>query len=401
MIHGFDSAKRKRLKSGGVYFLYLFISLSGLFLADISAAQVQKTLLKPLIKLSTDKIWQRQQVLLRYELKTDDPFARLEVEPFKQAGFTIIPYDLERVEGKNSTRLILKWAIYPFIAGEQRLQLPRIRYRPNHGRIETLESQTVLLKVRPLPVYVPPTMPVGKIAINKDWQGGRFIHNGELQQWKVTIKGEGVAAQTMPPLSRQIKTSPSLLILPLQHKRDTTKQANGILQQVRYTIPFKATKNGFVSFPSISIQYFEPSSGKLETSTLNMPWVISLSGWLYVLIIGAITLVIILITFLAYQWIRPLFLKRKEQKRVLQQLANANDYQAVRKAMNHLSVLNGWESNPSLAKFAARWTARYGESSELNTIIRQLQAAEFSPKKQSDNEADRIQRLSQNLMKLI
>ncbi len=402
---------RKAIKRWGVYFLTLLLLPVWLFSPSFVSAQESSAELKGLqepqvtISLSSrhtkNTLWQREQLLVTLEVKTDDPFSRLDVDDFKQAGFSIISYPLERLEGKHITRLVQKWAVYPFIAGEQQLQLPRIRYRPNRGRIKTLESKTLHFKVRPLPIYVPPTMPVGKIHINSDWQGGRLIRTNRLQSWRLRLSGGGVMSQTMPPISQQLDSNQSVMVLPIQQQRLAVKQDHGITQEVTYTIPFKVIKNGRVSFPPVAIQYFDPTTGKLEKSKLAMPMVVSLNGWLYALLFTIPLLLVIILTKIIYQQIRRMILRSKEKKRLLSLFETAENYQQIRDAIRQLSSFLGWDNNISLEQFAMRWAESYGESAKLNKIIKKLQILAFSAELTGQKEQKMIQILSHDLMKLV
>jgi len=224
----------------------------------------------PTIELSqsAQQVWQRQQVLITLVVKSTDPFARLETEPFKQKGFSIIPFDLQRVESSKQTLLTLKWAVFPFIAGKQTLNLPRVRYRPNSGRMQTLNLNAVNLNVRRLPLYVSPTMPVGKITLKNIWNEGWFVTSQNLLEWQITEIGKQVAKQFIPPLTRQLNSTDAVDILPLQKSDKILKTDTGISYQRHYTVPLKARHSGFISLPEINIQYFEPVSGKLEKAHL-------------------------------------------------------------------------------------------------------------------------------------
>ncbi len=335
---------------------------------------------KPTIKLSqsAQQVWQRQQVLITLEVVSDDPFARLEVEPFKQQGFSIIPFDLQRVESNNLTTLTLKWAVFPFVSGKHFLQLPRVRYRPNSGRKQTLALETPNLTVRRLPVYVSPTMPVGKIELVNDWNEGWLVSTGELLEWKVKVIGNGVAEQTMPPLSRQLTSNQSAKIFLLKNTKNSYKTDTGINYQKLYTVPLKASKSGLLNLPNIEVQYFEPNSGKLEKVLLNPPFILALNKWLRGFIILSILALLGFLIIIGFKKLKRVYRKRREQKQALHKLSQATNYAQIRTALNQYTLAKGWGENLALEKLPLLHAQQGEKSSQLKDTINKLQAIEFS-----------------------
>jgi hypothetical protein len=334
----------------------------------------------PVIKLSqsAQQVWQRQQVLITLEVITDDPFARLEVDSFKQQGFSIIPFDLQRVESNKQTILTLKWAIFPFVSGKHLLQLPRVRYRPNSGRKQTLALKTPSLTVRRLPVYVPPTMPIGKIELVSYWDEGWLVSTGELLEWKLKVIGNGVAEQTMPPLSRQLTSNQSAKIFLLKSTKSTFKTDAGINQQKFYTIPLKASNSGLLNLPNIEVQYFEPNSGKLEKVFLNPPFTLALNKWLQIFIIISFVVLLGVLITIGFKNLKRVYRKRKKQKQALHKLSQATDYAQIRTALNQFTSAKGWGENLALERLPMLHAHQGEKSTRLKDTVNKLQAIEFS-----------------------
>ena len=304
-----------------------------MFALSTSIAHAQKS---PTIKLSqsAQQVWQRQQVLITLEVITDDPFSRLEVDSFKQQGFSIIPFDLQRVEANKQTTLTLKWAVFPFVSGKHLLQLPRVRYRPNSGRKQTLALETPVLTVRRLPVYVPPTMPVGNIELASYWDEDWLVSTGELLEWKVKVIGNGVVEQTMPPLSRQLTSNQSAKILLLKSTKSTLKTETGISHQKLYTVPLKASKSGLLNLPNITVQYFEPSSGKLEKALLKPPIIIALNKGLQIFIVLLFVALLTFLTIISIKKLKQFYRKKRKLRQAIQKLSQATNYAQIRTALN-------------------------------------------------------------------
>jgi len=371
---------KKHIKTGGVgisfylYFLVFFIYLQTTQLANAEE--------KPSIQLtqSTQEIWQRQQLLVTLIVETKDPFARLDADNFQQQGMSIIAYPLKKIEGKNKTQLILQWAIFPFISGKLNLPMPTVVFRPNKGRKQTLALNKLSINVKKLPLYIPPTLPVGKITLKNNWDNGFLIKTNELIEWKLSVIGENIAAETMPPLSQQLVSTNALTILPSTHKQKTILTEHGIIQQRYYQIPLKAHRNGKLALPKVTVQFFDPATGKLNKIQTDQPYIISLDRWLLS------TLVILSILLLLYISVRlssraKLWLtsvvKRRQATRLFML---AENYQQTRSAINQLALVEGWGANLSLTDFLEAWQEKYGKSAKLETKIHHLQAQYFSSK---------------------
>ena len=247
------------------FFILLFIQA----ISPPAFANKQQEKLTIDLNLSKETVWQREQVIITLEVKTKDMFARLDREDFKQDGLSIVPFDLEQEEKGKDLTLRYQWAVYPFIRGEQQLKLPRIRYRPNSGRPITLSLKPLFLKVLSLPIYVPPTMPVGKISLNSQWDNGHIILSRRIQHWNILADSIGVAPQTLPAITRQLRSNNSLQVLPPQRTSKIVKTRGGVLSNNQtklirsqiYQVPLKALSMGILKFPEVSVQYFDPELG--------------------------------------------------------------------------------------------------------------------------------------------
>jgi len=405
MVNNIES-NLKRLKKGDVCFdnshetffiRYIFILSLVSLLFLLSNATYAKAPIEVTLKQSAQEVWQREQLLITLNVITDDPFSRLDIEDFIKKGFSIIPFKQQRIEQKNKSQLTMQWAVFPFITGKHQLELPRIRYRPNSGRIQTLDLTTLSLTVKKLPLYVPPTMPVGKIILQQNWEDGSVISINHLLEWKITVIGEGVAKQMMPPISRQIVSTKGLQILPIQSTQNTNKSEKGIKNIRHYKIPLKAKQIGRLELPNIDIQYFEPNSAKLKTASLSPPFVISLSKWLMGLIIFLILFIVILFLKFLRQKLKLLLKQHIEKKLALQALEQATNYTQIRHALSHLAKTDGFENNGSLTLFVKNWEEKHGKSVELRTAITKLQRAEFSRNEKKYNEEDLNEDIKENL----
>ena len=347
------------------------------------------------LKLSKNNVWQRQQVLISLDVVTDDPFARLDSQEFALKGFTVIPFKQQRTTVKNETILSMKWAVFPFVVGDYHLELPRIRYRPNSGRPEKLTLPTLPIKVRRLPIYVPPTMPVGEIELESSWNNGLWVSTKQLLDWNIKVIANNVVKQTLPPLSRQLKTTESLQIFPMQQTSQTQQSDQGIINQQLYKIPLKALSSGKLELPNIQIQYFEPESGKLQKASIKPPFVIALRYWMQWFLV--LLLVALLKITPKLNSIHRKFLNRQQ---ALQALKQAENYQQIRSAINRFSITKNWEENITLSEFVQHWEKENSNDTRLRTLLESLKAQQFSANENQNNSIE-IKQIREDLFKLL
>ena len=363
-------------------FFYYFVSVF------LLVASVWGETPEPTVTLFAEEVWQRQQLIMTVAVETKDPFAKLRIDAFKQEGLEIVPLAKEKVEINKDgiTHYILskKWAVFPFIAGEQMIHPPRIRYHPNRGSLKTLKVSDLPLKVRPLPIYVPPTMPVGTIKLKSSWNEGLLISTKNLVQWQLTVTGAGVAKQTLPSISRQLTTTHSYDVLPVQHETKIIAIEQGIAYQRMLTFPLKATQSGRLSLPIITVQYFEPSSGKLQIAQLKPPFVIAMNKWVTRLLgLIALAISISLLLFVSYK-IKSYLRKRVQYHQALSLLKEADTYQQIRTALNQLALTQGWHENLTLSEFSVLWEREYGARSGIEAEINKLLQYQFAQKKKAE-----------------
>ena len=349
------------------------------------------------ISLSKEKVWQREQVTISLTIITKDTLARLASDDFEQNGFSIITLDQEGVEKEGKLHIKKEWIVYPFLAGEQLIKLPRIRYRPNSGRPITLELPQKILTVLRLPIYVSPTMPVGKIELESDWKHGRVIAANTLYQWQISAKVKQVAPQTMPAISRLLRSSESLQVLPIKTKILTSealisdndmvssRTEGDVFKQIIYQVPIKAIGFGQLELPEVAIQYFDPNSGKLKKTRLKYPYILVINQWLIGLAVIALLTGCIFIIRKTLPNLQALNLKRKLKREALSSLASANNYQEIRNALYLYAKAMGWGENITLDQFAQNLNIKPFHK-EIGTIIEKLRGAEFSLNDKYDQE---------------
>jgi hypothetical protein len=373
----------------------LIIFFLSIFALPLFATQPQVNL-----SLSKDRVWQREQVIVTLEVDSDDRLSRLDAEDFEQDGFSIVPLDLKIVKNNNSVKLIKQWIVFPYLANQQLLELPRIRYRPNSGRPVELKLPKLSLSVRPLPIYVPPTMPVGKVSLKANWQNSLIIPARKMYQWEISAASNQVSPQTLPAISRQLLSTKKTQILPIQRTIETIKNDTGISHQQSYQIPIKAMTMGWLNLPRVEVQYFDPETGKLQKTSLKQPIALVLNRWLLWLATLVLFALLLLMTIYFLPKFKRLYMRKKQKQQALESLTTANDYQQIRDSLRLLSLVNGNSTNITLEQFVRQYETKHPAYLSIKNLIDRIKEKEFSLASQESETID-AKEISGALYKLL
>lgn len=368
----------------------LFLSLILLiFSLPIYSASIQNDL-NIKLSFSKNKVWQREQVIIKLEVVSKDKLARLDSDNFELEGFTVVPLLQESVEIKDELHLRHSWQVFSQNSGEHTIALSNIKYRPNSGRAVVLKLPQKTLSVTALPIYIPPIMPVGKIAIEGDLKRGWNLLANRLYQWDISILTKQVAPETLPAISRLLRSSKEVQILPFKKIRKTINHADASYE-INYQIPFKALSIGRLDLPKIEIQFFNPELGKIEKAVLEQPIVLVVNYFLLML------LSVIFIAFIAMIALRIFFkfkqrlITKKKIKEALFLIKQAENYPQIRAALSRFSVAKGWQENATLESFYQNLIENSQQgckaNGQLKNLLDQLQKYQFSNDRHTEIEA--------------
>ncbi len=349
------------------------------------------------LSLSKERVWQREQAIVTLEVVSNDKLSRLEADEYRQTGFTIVPFELEKTETEEAIRLILKWAIFPNLKTKQPIELPRVRYRPSSGRPKSLKLPQLFLKVRPLPIYVPPTMPVGKVSLKSDWSNGSIISSKKMFEWRIFAESTQVSPQTLPAITQQLVSTANTQILPLQRSIKTLKKDNGVTHQQQYQIPIKALKMGTLKLPEVVVQYFDPETGKLKKVGLKRQFSLVLNQWLLWLIALCLLAILVVSTLKFVPKLKQFYQRRKSKHQALQSLSKAENYQQIRASLQQIAIADNLPANMTLDLFAAQYEFKQLAYPAIKKLLDTLKANEFS----AANHQNDIRKISDGLYKLL
>lgn len=331
------------------------------------------------VQVSSHQVWQRQQLLVSMTISTPDKFASLQTDPPGHDAAEIHVLPPTRVFNPDGgSTLRIGWSIFPLQSGAQTLFLPAVDYRLGGKVMRKYYLPPISIEVKPLPVYLSPTMPVGRVSIESLLDPGVLMQPGNLGYWHIRLTGEQVAPGWMPPVLRQVKAADDIQFLPSSTERDIAYSDNGIEAHVTHSLPFKLTANGATELPALEIQYFDPDSARLITvrSIAQPLWAINLA-WRALLLVLVSVLVGWLGRHLHRMWRR--WRQRRQCRRLaLRQLAASHSAREICASLRLLGIALGWHGNLSMQAWRQHWQAKYRPDDELPALLAELSELGFA-----------------------
>ncbi|TDY02816.1 BatD family protein [Thiohalophilus thiocyanatoxydans] len=325
-------------------------------------------------EISGTDVWLRQAVHLTMTLETASPIIILERETpahdalaIHELATTERPVDPQQQRYRHTTG----WVAHPLRQGEQRLQLPPLRYVRDGVTTHRFYPPVLQLAVRPLPPYLSPQMPIGTLSLQID-RPDRFVFTDELHDLKVTLQGRGIRRQDMPQLERQLASSADITLYPAQQAYQQKTDAGRLIGQSDYAIPFSIKQSGRITLPDLRLDYFDPNTGRIVSRQVAGQAVYAMNRWLFYLLIG-IGLVVLGISI--RKSLPPLtrHLRRlKGYTRVIGLLPMADSDERVVQLLREVALGEGWPANLTLAQWLQYWQNHYRPDTRLDRAIEAL-----------------------------
>jgi hypothetical protein len=342
--------------------------------------------------LSADTVWQRQQLIYSVKVTTPDRFASLHIEQADVPGFEVVVIPASR-HYLDSGEAVLRggWLLYPLIAGQQQPQLPPVKYRISGVYQRYYYAPVPPIKVKRLPAYIPPTLPVGRVAISSRIQPEYLLQTGNLSYLHIELQGHAMPPLWLPAILRQIRSSDSLQVLPADSQRDARPDPQGMHSHVIHTIPFKALTNGPLSLPQLRMQYFDPATARLVTVKHTLPTTLAVSlGWRIIIL----AILLALLVYITRRVVRLLYNRRqyrRQRRQVLHAMARANSPTELRSALRDFAAVEGWPQNLALSGWLRHWQRGTNDNNNIDELVAQLSAASYAGHASEDIQQLRMQ----------
>lgn len=338
---------------------------------------------EPEIRLSANTPYERQQIIVLVTITSNNSTARLSIKKnIEINGFESATLPFKRLKKQNGTyQLQIGWALTALKSGRLKLELPAIEYSINGVSRKQFYLSTKSIYIKPLPLYLPLTIPIGKVTIQSQLSHDGLLQSDSLFYWNIKLNGNLNNAYSLPPILRQIKSTGHIKILPITSERSLQATENSLISTVAHSIPFKALKSGFLKLPKIKLQYFDPDDGKIKILFHQNKRVFVLTFFWRSL------LTVLMISFLAYAlnasyktWQRFKFSKFKRQQaiRILQE--DHDNIKKVRESIRLLSEAEYWPKNSSMSQWGKYWVNKYQVNNDFESLINMLSACFYSKK---------------------
>lgn len=272
------------------------------------------------------------------------------------------------------------WALYADRAGEHTLELPAIRYIRDGVTTHLFYPPRLDIKVRPLPVYLPGTIAVGRFSVSVDAPIYPVLLKQKLNQYQIEIRSKGTMAQDVPELHTLLRNGQAIKNYVASREQTRLSNAGGVQYHTRYTLPFAVNESGLFALPEIHLQYFDPDVGKLSTVKIDAHHYLVVSPWLYypVLVILLVIIIFLLLRLLKHL-IRMLVLVMTYY-RVLGSIRRASHAQEIKSALLRIADAEGWPVNLTLLQWQQRWNLRFPQLTQGALAIKLLYKQLYSGK---------------------
>ena len=327
----------------------------------------------PLIILPKKKPYEQQQFIVYTQVLSSDATSRLSVDKKTVIdNFTSIPLPFERSKNKEGMYVLkIGWALSALKNGRINLKLPPIEYSVSGVSRKKFYLPSKLIIIKVLPLYLSPTIPIGKISIQSKLSQSGFLLTDSISYWNIRLEGNLNNSYKLPPVLRQVKSSSNIKFLPVNSIRSIKKTSNSLISIVNHAIPFKALESGFLTFPEIQLQYFDPVNGKINTLSYKTKRIFSLSLFWRIILIFLFILLFIYIFKISYKkWEGFKFLKIKREQAIL--LLQKNNISNIRESIRLLSEAENWPKNITITQWGEYWKNKYKVNDGFDDFVEKL-----------------------------
>ena len=325
----------------------------------------------PNISFSVSSPNERQQFILNYSIRSNNATSRLSIRnDYKVNGFETTSLPFSRIKENDGTYTNkIGWALTALQSGEQKLVLPPIDYSISGVLRKQFYLPHNIINIKPLPSYIPPTLPVGKISLQSQPPYTWLIQADTLAYWNINIKGNVINAYRLPAILRQIKSNSQFQFLPVDSKHSRKISNDSHLSSTNHTIPFKALSSGFLKLPDITIQYFDPVNGEIKNLKIESKRIFVL-GLFWQIILGSIIIYIIYILVkISLMKVKTLKTSAENRAKALYYLQNVKNSSDIKESIHLIAEAESWPKNMTLSQWGLNWKEKYTVNNGFDDLI--------------------------------
>ena len=274
-----------------------------------------------------ESLWQGETIKVSIVQNLLHPSNQVVVEEGLFPGFFLQGREQLLITHNNLTQVQLNWLITAQRPGVFQLDLPAIVQR-GRGRWRFYLPRAEIT-VKPLPGYIPATVPVGKVSV----QTGVFYKNKQ-PVWFIELHSNG----PLPEDIYGIRTQLSILTgLPVESIERFIKSSD----HHRYQFPVPDWSWGTGDGSQLIVSYFDVLDGELKTVSKRLPAVWNIPElWRYILLVLLVLLLVTIIWF-SIKLIRNIILWQ-QYRSLLKQTVNSHELRRMLLAQGNFCTLDAW-----------------------------------------------------------
>lgn len=208
-----------------------------------------------------EQVWQGQAFDVAILMNLMHPSNHIAAEEMTAPGWRI--KELPRIEevDERGKSVNLRWRLQAHSSGHLTIDPPPIEQRGRGRWRFHLPSHVV--KVLPLPSYLPPTVPVGTIELTPS-----LVEDSGTQYWQLQVSGEGELPDEIHGVRLQLAAIANSETGQITMQSRASSK-NGTTHLYRAPIPDWSW--GFGKGPQVAIEYFDTVAGRLALVETNLP----------------------------------------------------------------------------------------------------------------------------------
>jgi len=361
---------------------------------DVKPASLDNGIIRVTSQLDKNKVWQRQQTLLTLEILSPQQFYSLDVDKPAIQGFDLIAIPAQkktlRENGKTLYQTRLGWVLLPLSADDYQISIPGIRYIEGGWTLYEFHTPQLHVTVKRLPSYVGPNIVVGRLNYSLADAPGYFVNTRNTHHLSYVLRGSGIIEEWLPRIDDQFAANGSIQFYPPLYQSKLSIDSDGLHSRQNVVIPFRSESFAWHQIPALATQYFDPDSGKLQTTRVKAIRVFIYSPtWLWTLCALA---GVILISQL-YRWrqrLKQSWRGMRLRKLALRQIQQASSLAHLMAAIKAYSQACGLHPNPSMTQLARAWKQRFHLDPVLEQSLQRLNQLYYGNAPSQPEEFERL-----------
>ena len=333
----------------------------------------------PILNVSVKNPYEQQQFVAYITIQTPSSTSRLTIDPeHKIKNFESAPLEFTRNKTNNGLyELRIGWALTALKSGKVKLNFPPVEYTVSGVSRKKFFIPEANVNIRNLPLYLPPTTPIGNVDIKSSISNKGILNSNELYYWGIELSGDFNSSFKLPPILREVKSNSQIKFFPAITTRTFENTPHHLTSIVKYSIPFKPLKSGFLTFPLIKLQFYDPVIGKINTYTHDMNRIYVLSFFwkqTYFFLLLFIFMYLLKLIYKKWQIYNFSKSKREDALKELQGIEVKN----LKKALELLIEAEYWEKNITVTQWGKEWKNKYRTNHSFDNLVKSLSSCFYS-----------------------